>query len=331
MSDIRVGSFFKNFYEYLNYPKVIIITDKNVNRIYGRNFEKFPKIVIDAGEKTKNMKILKKIYEKFLGFEVNRETFIAGVGGGVICDITGFAASTYLRGLNFGFFPTTLVAQADAALGGKNGINLKGYKNLLGSFRQPDFVYSDPMILGTLSEKNVRNGFAEIIKHGLIRDSGLLGFLEENAQSLLKLDDLSLKKVINRSKEIKMEIVKRDELESGERKNLNFGHTFGHAFEKIAKISHGEAISVGMVWAAEFSVREGFLGKDGRERVIAVLKKFGLPVLRNFSGRKLKKVIRTDKKRSEKFIDFVFLNKPGKSVVKRTGLGKIEGFIDDMC
>ena len=236
-----------------------------------------------------------------------------------------------MRGLNFGFFPTTLVAQADAALGGKNGINLKGYKNLIGSFRQPEFVYSDPMTLGTLSEENIRNGFAEIVKHALIRDSEFLGFLEKNAGGLLRLDNLSIKKVIGRSKDIKMKIVKMDELESGERKNLNFGHTFGHAFEKIAKIPHGEAVAIGMVWAAEFSIREGFMGKEGLNRVITVLNKFGLPVLWNFSGRKLKKVIRTDKKRSDKFIDFVFLNKPGRSVVKRTSLDKIEGFIDDMC
>lgn len=331
MSDIRIGSFFKNFQGYLNYPKVIIITDKNVDRIYGSNFIKFPKIVINTGEKTKSLKTLEKIYKKFLGLEADRQTFIAGVGGGIVCDITGFAASTYLRGLNFGFFPTTLVAQADAALGGKNGINLKGYKNLIGSFRQPEFVYSDPITLGTLSEENVRNGFAEIVKHALIRDSEFLGFLEKNAEGLLRLDNLSIKKVIGRSKDIKMKIVKMDELESGERKNLNFGHTFGHAFEKIANIPHGEAVAIGMVWAAEFSIREGFMGKEGLNRVITVLNKFGLPVLRNFSGRKLKKVIRTDKKRSDEFIDFVFLNKPGRSVVKRTSLDKIEGFIDDMC
>ncbi|MEN8153152.1 MAG: 3-dehydroquinate synthase [Acidobacteriota bacterium] len=331
MSDIRVGNFFKDVSRHLKYPKVIIVTDKNVERIYGHYFNNFPKIIIGTGEKIKKQKTLKKIYEKFLFYEVDRETFIAGVGGGIVCDITGFAASTYLRGLKFGFFPTTLLAQADAAIGGKNGINLKGYKNLIGSFRQPDFVYSDLMALRTLSEENIRNGFAEIIKHGLIMDNELSDFLVENSVPLLKLEDRPLKKVINRSKEIKMGIVRKDELESGERKILNFGHTFGHAFEKITKISHGEAVAIGMVWAAEFSLREGLLSREGKEKVVNILKKFGLPVFKKFNGNKLKKIIRADKKRSLEYINFVFLKEPGVSVVKKTGFKKIEGFIDDMC
>ncbi len=331
MSELRTGNFFNDLKKYLDYPEVVIITDENVFKFYGEKFPDLPLIVLKSGEERKSLETVEKIYKKFLKFKVSRSTFIVGIGGGVVCDITGFAASTYLRGLNFGFFPTTLLAQADAAMGGKNGVNFSGYKNMVGSIVQPEFVYSDISVLKTLPPDELKNGFAEIIKHGLIRDIDLIEFMEGNKDKIINLEGKSVEYILDRSKEIKMKIVQTDEKESGERRILNFGHTFGHAFEEILSIPHGEAVSVGMVWAAKFSNSEKMLSSDEVEKINKLLIKFGLPVSVAVDAREVRSFFVADKKRDSDRINFVFLDRVGNSVVKEIPLKKVEDFTNAMC
>ncbi len=193
--------------------------------------------------------------------EIDRTAFIVGIGGGIVCDITGFVASTYLRGVRFGFAATTLLAQVDASAGGKNGVNFSGYKNMVGMFNQPEFVICDPEVLQTLSERDRGCGLAEIVKHAAIADDGLFCYLEENVGEVLALSPPTVRRMVYDSVVIKSEIVNRDEKETGERRKLNFGHTFGHAVEKITGAPHGEAVSIGMMVAARLSARRGYLAK----------------------------------------------------------------------
>ena len=165
--------------------------------------------------------------------EADRASFIVGIGGGIVCDVTGYAASTYLRGLKFGFVASTLLAQVDAAVGGKNGVNWEGYKNMIGVFNQPDFVICDPLLLRTLPRREVLSGMAEVVKHALIADAGLFSYLEENGSGVLDLRPEVMERLVCDSVRIKSSIVNRDEREKGERRLLNFGHTFGHALEKV--------------------------------------------------------------------------------------------------
>ena len=175
---------------------------------------------------------------------------IVAIGGGIVCDVAGFAASTYMRGLSFGFVPTTLLAQVDASVGGKNGVNLHGYKNLVGTFAQPGFVLCDPELLRTLPTEEVRNGFAEVIKQAAIGDALLFSFLEAGPDAALSLDRAAIDRIVYDCLKVKTNIVKEDELETGERRKLNFGHTVGHAVEKVHGLRHGEAVSIGMMAAA---------------------------------------------------------------------------------
>jgi 3-dehydroquinate synthase len=199
------------------------------------------------------------IFNQLVDMEVDRSTLILGIGGGIVCDIAGFVASTYMRGTPFGFVSTTLLSQVDASVGGKNGVNFGGYKNMVGVFNQPEFVVCDMMLLKTLPFREIQCGFAEIIKHGAIADHRMLDFIENHRDAALDLESRIVEHLVYRSVEIKAGVVTRDEREKGERRKLNFGHTFGHAIEKLTGIPHGEAVGIGMVMAAALSVKKGLL------------------------------------------------------------------------
>ncbi|MBW1829699.1 MAG: 3-dehydroquinate synthase, partial [Deltaproteobacteria bacterium] len=271
-SRIMVGERLENLKDYIPADKFVIITDKNVGQIYGKDFPECEIIQISTGEKIKNIETLQYIYEKLLALEADRSVFIIGIGGGIVCDIAGFIASTYLRGVRFGFVSSTLLAQVDASVGGKNGVNFHGYKNMIGNFNQPEFVICDMNLLKTLPKREVLCGFGEIAKHAFIGDAGMCEFLEENYKKALNLDEEVITRLVYDSVVIKSTIVNRDEREEGERKKLNFGHTFGHAIEKTTDILlHGEAISVGMVVASHLSASKGLLSKQDVERIETLL------------------------------------------------------------
>ncbi|OQX73235.1 MAG: 3-dehydroquinate synthase, partial [Bacteroidetes bacterium 4484_276] len=210
-SEILIGEHISNFKKHLPDGKTIVITDKNVNKLYGRYWIDLPSIVIGRGEGNKTLETAQLIINKLLELNADRSTFILGIGGGIVCDVAGFTASIFMRGLRFGFISTTLLSQVDASIGGKNGVNFKGFKNIVGVFNQPEFVICDPTVLKTLERKEISNGLAEIVKHALIADAEMFGFLEKNSNNLLDLDESVVQKLVTRSVEIKSGIVNRDE------------------------------------------------------------------------------------------------------------------------
>ncbi len=323
-SVVMIGESLSNLGSYLSIEKTVIITDNNVWRFHGKEFPRCRIIKIEPGEKTKNLDTVRDIYEKFLEFGIDRSSFILGIGGGVVCDISGFAASTFLRGIRFGFVSTTLLSQVDASVGGKNGVNLDEYKNIVGVFNQPEFVICDLSLLSTLPERELHNGFAEIIKHAAICDAELFTFLENSRKKALSLDRNVIGKLVYDSVKIKSGIVSRDEKEKDERRKLNFGHTFGHAFEKTLGILHGEAISAGMIIASRLSVKKGLLNEEEFERLKKLIKLFGLPVELPHDRVKVLEAIKRDKKRENAFLHFVLLSGIGSAVVEEIPISELE-------
>lgn len=329
-SQIVLGERLTDIEKYIRDRKYVIITDDNVYRCYSETFPVEEVVVIGTGERIKTLDTVETIYKKFLDVELDRSAFVVAIGGGIVCDIAGFAASTYLRGIGFGFVPTTLLAQVDASVGGKNGVNFLGYKNFIGTFNQPEFVLIDFSLLKTLDKTYLGCGLAEAIKHGAIADKSLFAFMEKHADEIKHLEPKSLERIVNDSIIIKSEIVNKDEKEKGERKKLNFGHTFGHALEKTLAIPHGEAVSLGMVVAARLSQKLGGLPAPNVERLIQLLEKFDLPVKIDAGKNHIKDALRKDKKRYGDSIKFVLLEKIGRCFIKDVSLPDLEAVVDEL-
>lgn len=231
-SKIIIGEVLEELDQYLPEKRIIVITDANIHRHYRDFIDRYEHIIIGMGETNKTFLTVEKIYKELIEMNADRETFILGFGGGIVTDITGFAASTYMRGVSFGFIASTLLAQVDASVGGKNGINVEGYKNMAGTFNQPDFVICDTSILKTLPEREFKAGMAEIIKTGILADEVLFELFEKHTAEEFRDNGQLLKEALSAAIKIKAGIVERDEREYGERRKLNLGHTFAHAIEK---------------------------------------------------------------------------------------------------
>jgi len=322
-----IGERLENLGKYIPVAKPIIITDTNVLACWGQQFPQADVISIGAGEKIKTFDTVRYLYEQLLKLEADRASFIIGIGGGIVCDIAGFVASTYMRGVRFGFVSSTLLSQVDASVGGKNGFNFGGYKNIVGVFSQPEFVICDLNLLKTVPRKEILSGFAEIIKHGAIADKNLFAYLEENRDRALALDLAVIEKLVYDSVIIKSEIVNQDEKEKGERRKLNFGHTFGHAIEKTTKVRHGEAVSAGMVLAAELAVKKEALALNYSDRLADLLDQYGLPVRLEFDCREVLETLRMDKKREGDLIYFVLISEIGKAYVEQIAIQELEELI----
>ena len=323
-SEIVIGEPLQNLAEYLPADRAVIITDTTVDELYGARFPMFPKVVIGKGEPVKQLETVARIYREFVDLGIDRDTSVVGIGGGIVCDVTGFVASTYMRGLSFGFAPTTLLAQVDAAVGGKNGVNFGGFKNMIGTFNQPRFVVCDPSVLKTLSGADIANGLAEVVKHALIADRRAFEYLEDNAAGILRLEAGVIEKIICDSLGIKAGIVGQDELERGARRKLNFGHTLGHAVESVSGLAHGEAVSIGMAAAAALSVERGLIAAADAGRIAALLEKLGLPAAVSTDPDELIDKLRKDKKRSGPMIHFILLESIGRAVAQKLPLAEIE-------
>lgn len=304
----------------------IVITDKNILRNYEALLKPYKKIVLDPGEDEKSFETLSYIIEQFVKLEADRTTTIIGIGGGVITDITGFAASIYMRGLPFGFVPTTLLAQVDASIGGKNGANFNDIKNLVGVIEQPDLILIDTDFLKTLPETEYSSALAEIVKYGLIYDKNLFESIQKNADAILRKDKTLLEQIIHRCVDIKIAIVEKDEFETGERKILNLGHTIGHAIERIEHIPHGFAISIGMVAACRLSEAHAGLSPAVTSQVSDLLIKFGLPVISKTDPEIILSNLKMDKKRRGDVIDFILLKDIGEPVIKAVKPDEILSF-----
>jgi 3-dehydroquinate synthase len=327
-SRILIGERLENLQRYIPVARPIIITDVNVGKLYPPDLMTADVITIGTGEGIKTLDTVQDIYSQLVSSGADRTSFIVGFGGGIVCDIAGFVASTFLRGVRFGFVATTLLAQVDASVGGKNGVNFEGYKNMVGLFNQPEFVISDPELLKTLPQKEILCGLAEIVKHAAIADVNLFSYLEQHYEDVLVLDGQAIEKVVLASVSIKSSIVIRDETEKGERRILNFGHTFGHAIEKVAGVAHGEAVSMGMVIASALSVKRGLLTAEEDQRLRALLNNLKLPSRFASNPNIIFNAIGKDKKRSGNRIHFVLLNGIGNATVDQITLKELEDTIN---
>lgn len=330
-SDILIGEKITNLSKYIGSKKTIIITDSNIVRLYQNQFPKgIPVIEIGLGEKNKTLQTLDLIFEKLLEFEADRSSYIVAIGGGIVCDVAGFAASVFMRGLSFGFVSTSLLSQVDASVGGKNGVNFRGYKNMLGVFNQPDFVICDTEMLKTLDDKEFRSGFAEIVKAGAIKNAELFRYCEEYAEEAIHFNMDVIDKMVYDSVAVKANVVETDEREKGERRLLNFGHTFAHAIEKMTGILHGEAVSIGMVLAAKVSERMGMISAGVTSRIISTLEQYGLPVVPNTDIAELFSAMKQDKKREGNEIHLVLLQSIGNAVTKKVTYSELESIVNDL-
>ncbi len=305
--------------------RVIVITDPNVFSLYEDVIGQYEHIIIPTGEENKTLGTVGEIYRRLIAMGADRKCYIVGFGGGIVTDITGFAASTYLRGVEFGFVATSLLAQVDASVGGKNGVNVDGYKNMAGTFNQPDFVLCDTGVLQTLPAKEFRAGLAEMIKAGIVDDPELFAMFELHTPEQLLADRDLLTRAITAAIHVKARIVETDEREAGERRKLNLGHTVAHAVEKFSRrYNHGEAVGIGLAAIADIAVKLGMLPVQTRDRIVAVVEKAGLPVTSNLPGSAVIAALTRDKKVEQSAVWLVVPRAIGCVEIRRTGFEELE-------
>lgn len=300
----------------------VLVTDENVFNHHQPLFGGWNTIVLKPGEAYKTQATVDSIITKLLEFEADRGWTLVGVGGGVVTDITGYAAGVYMRGIRCGFIPTTILAMVDASIGGKNGIDVGVYKNMVGLIRQPAFLLYDTDLLASLPEAEWINGMAEVIKHACIKDAAMFKTLEASDLKQLRKDKDLLKKLIRRNALLKSKVVEADEFEKGERKLLNFGHTLGHAIENMYELSHGQAVSIGMTVACHLSER--FTGFKHTDRVTKVLEQYGLPTYATFDVEKAWEILKMDKKRTTQAMNYILLEKIGQAVIQPIPLTELQ-------
>ncbi|PIR54864.1 3-dehydroquinate synthase [Candidatus Peregrinibacteria bacterium CG10_big_fil_rev_8_21_14_0_10_36_19] len=306
--------------------KYAIITDDKVKKLYAIKLKnELQKNKIEAeifsfknGEKQKTINTLETLANQMVEKGFDRKDAIIALGGGVVGDLAGFLASTYMRGIPYIQVPTTLLAMVDSSIGGKTGVDISSGKNLLGTFHQPQAVLINTNYLQTLSQQQIKNGVGEIIKYGVISSKQLFEYLEKNMQNILDLKEENINYIIKKSVIIKAEIVEQDEKESNIRMILNYGHTYGHAIEKISnyKLLHGYAVAIGMVIANKIAVEEKILKQTDSERIKNLIKLAGLPTT-TLHKPKLKDLL-SDKKKEGNFISFILPTKIGEAVIKKT-------------
>ncbi|MGH7780488.1 MAG: 3-dehydroquinate synthase [Candidatus Binataceae bacterium] len=317
--------------------RAALVTDSNVARHYAHRAVQSLKragfapevIEIAAGEASKSLATVSMLYDRMTAAEIDRAGAVFALGGGVVGDLAGFAAASYLRGIAVVQAPTTVVAQVDSSLGGKTGVNHPLAKNLIGAFHQPRVIVADVATLATLPEREFREGFAEVIKYGAIMDAAMVSDLERDFDRIGKRDPAVLEAVVARSLRYKATIVAPDEREAGMRKILNFGHTLGHALEASAgygRYLHGEAVAIGMTAAAALSQRHGGLSADEASRLVRLISRAGLPTAmppgRHHDAAFLN-ALRLDKKRTDGEIEFVLLDRLGHAFMRKLGTAEI--------
>lgn len=308
--------------------KLCIITDSHVNALYGEeimqlldgNCAKNVIFSFPAGEESKTLDTVKDIYTFLINEKFDRKDMLIALGGGVVGDITGFAAATYLRGIDFVQIPTTLLSQADSGIGGKTGVDFDGYKNMVGAFYMPKLVYMNVNSLKTLDDRQFFSGFAEIMKHGLIKDASFYEWLLDQMYEICERDTATLLDMVQRSCMIKKLVVEKDPTEKGDRALLNFGHTIGHAIEKYMNFSltHGECVALGAVAAAFISWKHEWLSMEEYYEIRDMFVPFNLPIsIEHVDPVKVLELTRSDKKTEGNTIKFILLKKVGKAVIDR--------------
>lgn len=309
--------------------KVCVVTDSHVASLYGDEImeilhgicKKNLLFSFPAGEENKTLATVKDIYTFLIGEKFDRKDLLIALGGGVVGDITGFAAATYLRGIDFVQIPTSLLAQADSSIGGKTGVDFDGFKNMVGAFYMPRLVYMNVGVLKTLDDRQFFSGFAEIMKHGLIKDAVFYEWLLDHMYEICERDTDTLLEMVEKSCNIKKLVVEKDPTEKGERALLNFGHTIGHAIEKAKNFSltHGECVALGAVAAAFISWKHELLSMEEYYEVRDMFVPFNLPIsIEDIEPQEILRLTKSDKKMEGESIKFVLLKKVGKALIDRT-------------
>lgn len=305
--------------------KAVIITDENIFSAHQKKFKGWDTIVLKPGEQYKVQSTVDAVMLQLIEKGADRQTTLIGVGGGVITDLTGYVASTFLRGIPFGFVPTSLLAMVDASIGGKNGIDVGVYKNMVGTINQPRFLLYDAGLLKTLPDSEWRNGFAEIIKHAAIKDAPMFKQLEDASLESYQKKKEIVQALIKHNALIKTRVVQADEFEKNERRLLNFGHTLAHAVETQYGLMHGEAVAIGMVFASHLS--QELLGFVQHHRLKKLIAKYSLPTELSFDRQKTFTVLRSDKKKEADFMNFILLEKIGKARIEKIPLKTLFNYL----
>lgn len=328
-STICFGNALNLIYKHLpKYRRIIVITDKNVASRYRGLLRHFEQIVIETGEDNKTLATAMMVYERLMAMGADTHSYLLGVGGGIVTDITGFVAATYMRGMDFSFVPTTLLAQVDASIGGKNGVNFHDYKNMVGTIRQPQFVICDVVMLHSLPEREFRAGMAEVIKSAILRDADLFQLLELCDTDIQngRLD--LLYNIVLSAASVKNVILAENEREPGRRTLLNLGHTVAHAIEKIThKVNHGEAVAVGLSMMAWASVRRGKMSHAEARRIDNLLKKFGFNITLPVGLFDMLREAQHDKKKNEDKIEVVLPVTIGECVIEQVTFKEFESML----
>ena len=306
--------------------KLCIVSDSNVAHLYAKYVEdqlsktgnKIFTYVFEAGEANKNLDTVEDVYEFLIKNHFDRKDMLVALGGGVVGDLTGFTAATYLRGISFIQVPTSLLAQVDSSIGGKTGVDFRAYKNMVGAFYQPKLVYMNISVLKSLSDRLFNSGFGEIIKHGLIKDAAYYEWLRDNISNIKSRNSDALEQMIYVSCNIKREVVEKDPKEKGDRALLNYGHTLGHAIEKLMnfKLYHGECVTLGMIAALRISVNRGDIDEKAYNDAIDMLKLYDFPLnVTGITAEDVVKVSKSDKKMDAGKIKFILLKEIGNAYI----------------
>lgn len=319
---IYINHDYKLYNELVANKKLAVISSQNLIKSYPEISNEKNLIVIDDTERNKNLKSVEKIIEQLLELGIDRSSYIIGIGGGIVCDITGFVAHIFMRGVRFGLIPTTLLAMSDAAIGGKNGVNFRESKNMIGSFDNPDFIIADSKFVQTLPESQYMSGLGEIIKYALIGNEKIFSLLKNNTREILNRDSTLLDEIIRDAIITKTEIVEKDPDDKSIRHILNFGHTIGHSIEIIENIPHGMAVVKGIVAATEISVKMQMLDNNIAEQIKQLIASFGYDISYRL-GEKHLQLLCNDKKKEDSNIRFVLLEDIGRPIIKKMPINEI--------
>lgn len=309
--------------------RVCIVTDSNVAPLYLKEVEgivtsccrETAHFIFPAGEENKNLDTVRSLYEALILKKFDRHDYLLALGGGVVGDLCGFAAATYLRGISFVQVPTTLLSQVDSSIGGKTGVDFDAYKNMVGAFHMPKLVYTNISALKTLTEEQFSSGMGEVIKHGLIREAAYYEWLMEHAPEIQKRELASLEEMVRISNHIKREVVEKDPTEQGDRALLNLGHTLGHAIEKLSdfKLLHGHCVGLGCIAAMAISIKRGLISEHELSKLYEIMKQFDMPVtVSGLSAGEIVDLTKSDKKMDSGTIRFILLEQIGKAYVDKT-------------
>lgn len=307
--------------------RMIVLTDEAVFRCYETQLAQFDRVIVPQSEDAKSWERVAQVCQQLADLGADRHSLLVGIGGGVVTDLTGFVASVYMRGIAFGFVPTSLLAMVDAAIGGKNGVNLGAYKNFIGVVRQPEFILFDLNLLNTLPQQEWSNGFAEIIKYACLFDNSLFDLLQQYTLAEMQADKGLLLDVVTKCVRWKNQIVAADELERGERKLLNFGHTLAHALEKKYALPHGQAVAIGMVFAAYLSHRQDTFSLHQYQLLKAILVRYQLPIQFDFEIDMVMQMMKMDKKKNAQSIEYILLKEIGRGFIHSLEVKSIQDFL----